>query len=120
MPNLSHVINNFATPLTAYLVTTVKQDFQEQFKGREILFNGVISGVKDETIIKEVMDYSLQYYTLHTAITVNLFNQYVIYENVLFKVIQRRNYSQYGFSSYIIEEVKNQSTLTQLKKGPPC
>lgn len=117
LPNLTRTIRRFSQPLTFITEVISTKDFKPDFLIARKSIEGVISSLPDEAINKDSLDWSLEYFTVHVQPQyADLLGVYLEYKGKIFKSINRKDYSDYGYVRYVFEEVKDSEITCRLLK----
>ncbi|WGM03870.1 hypothetical protein [Arsenophonus nasoniae] len=120
LPNMARTLRRFSQPLTFITEVISTKDFQPDFAITRKSIEGVISSLPDEAINKDSLDWSLEYFTVHVQPQyADLLGVYLEYKGKIFKSINRKDYSDYGYVRYVFEEVKDSEITCRLLKDSP-
>ncbi|WGM03525.1 hypothetical protein [Arsenophonus nasoniae] len=115
LPNMARTLRRFSQPLTFITEVISTKDFQPDFAITRKSIEGVISSLPDEAINKDSLDWSLEYFTVHVQPQyADLLGVYLEYKGKIFKSINRKDYSDYGYVRYVFEEVKDSEVSNRL------
>ncbi|WP_334472526.1 hypothetical protein [Arsenophonus sp. PmNCSU2021_1] len=120
LPNMARTIRRFSQPLTFITEVITTKDFKPDFAITRKSIDGVIISLSDEAINKDSLDWSLAYFTVHVQPKyADLLGVYMEFKGKIFKSINRKDYSDYGYVRYVFKEVKNSEITCRLLKDSP-
>ncbi|MFS1538014.1 MAG: hypothetical protein ACL7BU_04260 [Candidatus Phlomobacter fragariae] len=115
---MARTIRRFLQPLMFIPESITAKDFKPHFSVTRKAVEGVINSLSDEAINKDSLDWSLEYFTVHVQPQyADLLGVYMQYKGKIFKSINRKDYSDYGFVRYVFEEVKDSDVTTRLTES---
>jgi len=107
LPNMSQTILSWFQPITFITLTkTVNNNFQEVITETETNTQGVVQPPKPEVIeIQPEGVRNWEWLEIHCLPNLQLnINEFIIYKGLRYKVMQKENYSAYGYMRYLILE----------------
>lgn len=107
LPNMSQTIIGWFQPVTFItLQKTVNDDFEEVVTETPVNTQGVVQPPKPEVIeIQPEGIRNWEWLEIHSLPNLQLnINEYVIYNGLRYKVMQKSNYAAYGYMHYLILE----------------
>lgn len=105
IPNLAHVLKFAEQSITKRVITVTSVDFEEVESVVDTTIQAVVQVADQETIQANNLDSSKRYLQVHTSDDLEI-GDYVIYQQVEYKVVRESNYSDYGYRELIAEEQK--------------
>lgn len=110
IPNMSDVVSDFTQSFIYVREVVISEGFEDTTDSIETNLIGVIQIPNDETINANKLDYSLNYRQVHIKSTLGITpktNDFIKYKNKNYKVVRVRDYAEYGYYEFIVEEVAN-------------
>ena len=106
LPNMSNTIVGWFQPITFGVVTSEIVNFEKVESIEYIDTNGVVQPPKPEVIeIQPEGIRNWEWLEVHCLPNIQVdINEYIYYNNLKYKVMQRENYSAYGYVKYVILE----------------
>lgn len=105
-------------PLVFITETAATKDFRPHYEVTRKAVKGVISSLSDEAVSKDSLDWSLEYYTVHVLPhDADPLGVYLQYKGKIFKSVNRKDYSDYGYVRYVFEEVKDGGITARLTEN---
>lgn len=106
LPNMSNTIVGWFQPITFGIVTSEIVNFEKVESIEYIDTNGVVQPPKPEVIeIQPEGIRNWEWLEVHCLPNIQVdINEYIYYNNLKYKVMQRENYSAYGYVKYLILE----------------
>lgn len=107
LPNMSQTIISWFQPVTFItLKKTVNNDFEEVITETRINTQGVVQPPKPEIIeIQPEGIRNWEWLEIHCLPNLQLnINEYIIYNGLRYKVMQKENYAAYGYMHYLVLE----------------
>lgn len=105
LPNLNRTVLRFAQNVTLKTITQSVVNHRPVETSIDSTIKATIIPSESDTLQSLTIDESLSYFTMFT--TVNLANNdRIVYKNKTYKVVKEKDYSDYGYTEYVIEEVK--------------
>lgn len=113
IPNMSDVLTDFQITFT-YVQVIVLDDgnFEDTEDNVETQIQGVIQIPQDNTLQALELDLSQEYRQVHIKSSVGITpktDDEIKYNNKNYKVVRVRNFSEYGYFEFIVEEILNGS-----------
>lgn len=105
LPNLSRTVLRFAQPVTLKTIVQTVINHRPVNTPTDSTIKATIIPATSETLKSLTIDESLTYFTMFATIAIKP-NDRIIYQAKTYKVVQDKDYSDYGYSEYVIEEVK--------------
>lgn len=110
IPNMARTVSRLGIPFTYIKLVVYDGGFEDTTDTIESNINGVIQIPQDETLQALNLDLSVNYRQIHitneTGVVPKI-NDQVKYSNKNFKVIKFRDFSDYGYYEFIVEELLN-------------
>lgn len=110
LPNMKSTIKKFSQSFTYVKVVVYDGGFEDTKDDIEYVISGVIQIPQDKTLQALDLDVSISYRQVHiptdTGVTPRN-NDLIKFNNKNFKVIKFRDFSDYGYYEFIVEEVLN-------------
>lgn len=106
LPNMSQIIVGWFQPITFGVVTTTLVDFEKVENIEYVDTNGVVQPPRPEAIeIQPEGIRNWEWLEVHCLpnLQVNI-NEFIIYNGLRYKVMQKENFSAYGYVKYLILE----------------
>uniref|UniRef100_A0A3B0MGI4 Uncharacterized protein n=1 Tax=Arsenophonus endosymbiont of Trialeurodes vaporariorum TaxID=235567 RepID=A0A3B0MGI4_9GAMM len=114
---MARTIRQFLQPLTFITEVITTKDFKPDFAITRNSIEIMIGSLPDEAINKDSLKWSLEYFTVHVQPQyADLLGVYLEYKRKIFKSINHKDYSDYGYVSYVFEEVKDSEITCRLLK----
>lgn len=103
LPNMSNTIKDWFLPITFGVVKTSIVDYEKVNTIEYIDTNGVVQPYKPEPLeIQQAGVRSWSWLMIHCLPDLQVYNnEYIIYNDVRYKILQRNNYNEYGYIEYI-------------------
>lgn len=111
IPNMSDTITEFEVPFV-YLQNIVLDDggFEDTADPVETSITGVMQIPQDQTISNNGLSFSQNYRQVHIRTIHNIkpkIADQIKYKNKYFKVVRFRDFAEYGYYEFIVEELLN-------------
>lgn len=110
IPNMARTVASLGIPFTYVKEVIYDGGFEDTTDQIPSVINGVIQIPQDETLQALNLDVSLNYRQIHITSELGVvprINDQVKYSNKNFKVIKFRDFSDYGYYEFIVEELLN-------------
>lgn len=103
LPNMSNTILGWFQPITFGIIRTSIVDYEKVITIDYVDTQGVVQPYKPEPLeIQQAGVRSWSWLMIHCLPDLQLFNnEYIMYENVRYKILQKNNYNKYGYIEYI-------------------
>lgn len=105
LPNLNRTVLRFAQPITLKTITQLVVNHRPVNTSIDSTIKAMIVPAIAETLKSLAIDESLAYFSMFTIANIKP-SDFIVYKTKTYKVVQDKDYSDYGYSEYIIEEVK--------------
>jgi len=103
-PNVSEVLTDFLQSTTKKVVTVTTVDFEKVETVVSSTIDAVIQVADPRKLKVEKIDWSLGYIQVHSVSELAINNR-IVWQGKDYKVIQLKNYSDYGYYEAVGEEV---------------
>jgi len=105
-PNMANTLTQWSSPYVKKTVTIITDnDFNEvESVERDDIF-AIIQPAQKEKLNLESLDWSKEYVMIHTSNQLDM-NEYVEYKGRDFKIVDRGDYTDYGYIELVGEETK--------------
>ena len=104
--NMSNVLDDLTKTLTFKTGVQSVVNYKPVITYTETTKEGVIYPSKSDELKSLVIDSSLAYFTVYSVDSLDI-NDLLSYKGKIFKIINKQDFSDYGYEVYIFEEVKN-------------
>lgn len=106
LPNMSQTIIGWFQPITFVKLTRTVVDYEQVLTDTKINTQGVVQPYKPEPL--EIQQYGTQswiWQDMHCLpdVTLNT-DEIIIYQNVKYKVLYKKDYTEYGYVEYMLCE----------------
>ena len=103
LPNMSMTIIDWFQPITFGIIKTTVVDYEKKITIDYVDTQGVVQPYKPEPLeIQQAGVRSWSWLMIHCLPDLQLYNnEYIMYENVRYKILQRNDYNKYGYIEYI-------------------
>lgn len=105
IPNMSDVLEDFSQPITVKEITTTTVDFKEVETVVELNIEAVVQVADIDKLKVDNIDYSKEYIMVHSVYPVEI-NNVIDWLGTDYVVVRKKNYSQYGYTEVVGEEVR--------------
>lgn len=105
LPNMASVLGTFEQTIIKREKTVSIVDFQEHITYTDENFRAVVQVADTETLNTDNLDFSKEYIAIHSTTALNI-NDTVQYKGNDYRIIQLKDYSDYGYFKAIAEEYK--------------
>lgn len=105
LPNLNRTVLRFAQSITLKTITQSVINHRPVNTETDKAIKATIFPSTPETLKTLTIDESLSYFTMFAVDTISP-NDRIVYKAKTYRVIQDKDFSDYGYSEYVIEEVK--------------
>ena len=112
IPNMARVIRRKSLPFIYVKVIVFEGGFEDTVDPIESDIKGVIQIPQDKTLIALNLDLSISYRQIHITTEEGIIpaiGDQVKYKNKNHKVIRFRDFEEYGYYEFIVEEILNGS-----------
>ena len=103
LPNMSMTILDWFQPITFGIIKTSLVDYEKKITIEYVDTHGVVQPYKPEPLeIQQAGVRSWSWLMIHCLPDLQLYNnEYIMYENIRYKILQRNDYNKYGYIEYI-------------------
>ena len=103
LPNMAKTIIGWFQPITFGVIRTSLVDYERQITIEYVDTQGVVQPYKPEPLeIQQAGVRSWSWLMIHCLPDLQLYNnEYILYENIKYKILQRNDYNKYGYIEYI-------------------
>lgn len=105
LPNLNRTVLRFAQNVTLKTITQTVVNHRPVNTATDSTIKATIIPASAEALKSLTIDESLAYFTMYAVVAIKPADR-IVYKTKTYKVVQDKDYSDYGYSEYIIEEVK--------------
>jgi len=105
MPDMSDVLDEYAQTILIKEITTTTVDFEPTETIVATVIEAVVQVADTEKIQVSDIDYSKEYIQVHSTYQMEI-NEIIEWLGKDYKIRSKKNYSQYGYTEAIGEEIK--------------
>lgn len=105
LPNLNRIVLRFAQSVTLKTITQSVVNHRPVNTSVDSTIKATLVPAASEALKSLTIDESLAYFTMYAVVSVKP-NDRIVYKTKTYKVVQDKDYSDYGYNEYVIEEVK--------------
>lgn len=105
LPNLSRTVVRSSQSVTLKTITQTVVNHRPVNTSVDAVIKATIIPATSETLKSLTVDSSLSYFSVFTSSNIKPSDR-IVYKTKTYKVIQDKDFSDYGYNEYIIEEVK--------------
>lgn len=105
LPQMSETVETFKQPIILQTVIRTTVDFVDEVTIVDALIEAVVQVAKPEDLLIDQIDTSARYIKVH-SISNMVVDQYIVYKNLTYKIIDASQWDDYGYLRAIAQEWK--------------
>jgi len=105
LPQMSSIVQSFGSPATLRRATTIVVDHRPTVAYVDTSIQPTVQPANHEDLQVDNIDYSLEYLMVHATVVLEI-DDYILWQNKLYKIISLGNYNLYGFYEATAEEMR--------------